>query len=111
MDAIACPKCGRPSWNAALHPGQPCLPCKGTGLPALDDLPEVRDWQQTRVDFHGEKATEVTVTLTDGRTVTCTYTTEDKSAFGGVQFSSRKDIGALTIAKVRSVLAGTADLT
>lgn len=59
---------------------------------------------------HGEKATEVTVRLKDGRTVTGTFTKEDREGFGGVDFQHRKDIPGLMRAKVESVLAGTAEV-
>jgi hypothetical protein len=53
---------------------------------------------------YGETATEVVVYLQDGRTVTGTFTTEQRESFGGVQFQTKKDIARLMIAKVRSVL-------
>lgn len=73
-------------------------------------ISEVTHVDVEKIEVHGESATQVVATLTDGRTVTGTFTTEDKAAFGGVQFSSRKDIGALMESKVRSVLAETADV-
>lgn len=76
----------------------------------LAPFAEVSAVDVDKVEVHGERATQVVVTLNDGRTVTGTFTTEDKAAFGGVEFSSRKDIGGLMASKVRSVLAGTADI-
>lgn len=76
----------------------------------LTSISEVTHVNVEKIDVHGEPATEVVATLEDGRTVTGTFTTEDKAAFGGVEFSSRKDIGALMESKVRSVLAETADV-
>jgi hypothetical protein len=67
--------------------------------------------ETTRTTYHGESATEVTAVLADGRTVTGTFTTEDKAGFGGVQFATRKDVPGLMVAKVRAVLAGTAEAT
>jgi len=58
---------------------------------------------------HGENATRVSAVLSNGQTVEGTFTTTTKSAFGGVQFSAAKDIPALMIAKITSVLAGTSD--
>lgn len=60
-------------------------------------------------DLHGEVATQVMVNMVDGRSITGHFTTEQKSAFGGVVFSQQKDISALMTAKVRSVLKGTAE--
>ena len=59
--------------------------------------------------LHGEAATQVDAQLVDGRLVTGTFTTESKPGFGGVEFAHRKDIPALMTAKIKSVLAGTAD--
>lgn len=55
-------------------------------------------------ELHGESATEVTVFLKDGRTVTGTFTDHPRTGFGGVEFSGPKDITGLMVSKVSSVL-------
>lgn len=75
----------------------------------LEAIPEVARVAIDKVEIHGENATEVVATLHDGRTVTGTFTTEDKAAFGGVQFSSRKNVGALMSSKIQSVVTGSVD--
>jgi hypothetical protein len=72
-------------------------------------LPEVYSVSVKDVYIYGEPATEVIAILETGQYVTGTFTKEDKSAFGGVEFSQRKDPGALMVAKIKSVLKGTAD--
>lgn len=63
----------------------------------------------TVVNEHGIPAQAVVTTLSDGRTVTGIFTVEDKAGFGGVEFTQRKDVAALMISKISSVLRGTAD--
>lgn len=53
---------------------------------------------------YGESAVEVTALLKDGRTVTGTFTDQPRAGFGGVEFSGPKNIPALMIAKIRSVI-------
>jgi len=77
---------------------------------ALGDIPAVDLFTLSETVWHGEAAVEVLVILDDGRTITGTFTTESKAAFGGVVFSQRKDVPRLMRAKVESVLAGTADV-
>lgn len=60
---------------------------------------------------NGQKAVEVTATLTDGRTVTGTFLTEQKASFGGVEFNSIYNVANLMTAKINSVLNGTHDRT
>lgn len=69
------------------------------------------------VELHGQPAIFVRVDL-DARTwpvemqvvsVEGTFTTELKSAFGGVDFAQKKDIPLLMASKVRAVLNGTAE--
>lgn len=60
-------------------------------------------------DLHGQGAVEVRVTLVNGKTVEGKFTTEARPGFGGVEFSSKKDIAALMISKVAAVLRGTAE--
>lgn len=60
-------------------------------------------------DLHGEDATEVKVDLIDGRRVIGTFATESKPGFGGVEFSSTKDIPGLMKAKIKAVLEGKAE--
>lgn len=62
---------------------------------------------KTRV--HGERAVEVEAILSNGKTVTGSFTTDDKAAFGGVEFAGRKDVVGLMISKIKSVLGGTAE--
>lgn len=76
----------------------------------LTSIADVTNVRINKVEVHGERATEVVAVLSDGRTVTGTFTSEDKTAFGGVDFSSRKDVGALMSSKIKSVLAGTSPL-
>lgn len=57
---------------------------------------------------YGEKATEVTVYLSNGKTVTGTFTDHPRSGFGGVDFAGPKDIVGLMVSKVRQVLEGKA---
>lgn len=76
----------------------------------LMDIDEVRKVAVDRnVLYHGAPATEVTVVLADGRTVTGVFTTEDREAFGGVEFSSRKDIPRLMRSKVLAVIEDRAE--
>lgn len=84
---------------------------RGDLADAFMGVPEVKGVRINDDVYHGEAAVVVTVTLTDGRTVTGTYTTEPKEGFGGVEFSRRKDIPTLMVGKVASVLAGTAEGT
>jgi hypothetical protein len=77
---------------------------------ALGDLTGVDLFTLNETVWHGETAVEVMVVLDDGRTITGTFTTESKAAFGGVEFSQRKDVPRLMRAKVESVLAGKAEL-
>lgn len=65
----------------------------------------------TKTEMYGEKATSVVVNLATGQTVTGTFTTEAKPGFGGVEFSSQKDIAGLMVAKIESVLEGKHDRT
>lgn len=77
---------------------------------ALGDIGAVDLFTLQETVWHGETAVEVTVILDDGRTVTGTFTTGDKSGFGGVVFSQRKDVPRLMRAKVEAVLRGTAEV-
>ena len=61
------------------------------------------------IDFHGQSATRVTAELENGKTVEGTFTDEPRGSFGGVQFSGPKDITALMIAKIISVLHGVTE--
>jgi hypothetical protein len=82
-----------------------------TDLTGLRTMPEVLAVATEPVDYHGERAIRVKALLEDGRAVEGTFTTQDKDSFGGVEFSSRKDIDALMVSKVRAVLEGKADLS
>lgn len=62
-----------------------------------------------KTKIHGERAVQVIAYLDDGKTVTGTFTTEDKAAFGGVEFAGRKDVVHLMVKKIESVLGGTAE--
>lgn len=59
--------------------------------------------------LHGEDAVEVMVTLFNGAVLTGTFTKHPRAAFGGVEFAGPKDIAGLMIAKIESVLRGTAE--
>jgi hypothetical protein len=59
--------------------------------------------------YHGEKAVQVRAELTNRKIVEGIFTTDDKDSFGGVEFNSRKDVVALMVHKIRSVLNGTAE--
>lgn len=76
---------------------------------AFYGISEIVGMDIDQVEVHGEDATKVTVLLDDGRTVIGTFTKEDKAAFGGVQFSSRKDIPGLMKSKVLAILDGVAE--
>lgn len=78
---------------------------------AMREIDEVIRWMVDRTTVHGEGAIAVTAWLDDGRSVYGSFTTVEKDAFGGVQFAQRKDIPRLMTSKIRSVLAGTADVT
>lgn len=80
-------------------------------LEKFKDVDEVVGWDIDDVDYHGEKAKQVTVVLKGGTKVGGIFTVEDKDGFGGVEFTSRKDVAGLMASKVRSVLAGTAEAT
>lgn len=60
-------------------------------------------------ELHGEEAIDVLVNLYDGRWVAGSFTSHPRQGFGGVEFAGPKDIPALMIAKVESVLKGTAE--
>ena len=60
-------------------------------------------------NLHGEKATKVVATLSDGRTVEGLFTSHPRAGFGGVDFAGPKDIVGLMISKIKSVLGGTAE--
>lgn len=63
----------------------------------------------TKTKIHGERAIQVIAYLHEGKTVTGTFTTEEKAAFGGVVFAGRKDVVGLMVAKIDQVLRGTAE--
>jgi len=80
----------------------------------LDDIfaytPEVRSIAVDKhADLNGQSAVEVTVFLED-RYVTGTFATERPGSFGGIDFSSEKNVPSLMYAKVRSVLDGKSEL-
>lgn len=75
------------------------------------NIPEVLRWTTDRnAEHHGEKATRVTVFLEGGWTIEGMFTANPRGGFGGVTFSEKKDIPALMRSKIRSVLAGTAEV-
>lgn len=84
---------------------------------AVKDIPGVKTTSIRRdVELNGEKAIQARVVIEQEHdsaqwAVVGTFSTQDKDSFGGVDFSLRKDIPGLMASKVRSVLAGTADLT
>lgn len=61
-------------------------------------------------NLHGEAAVAVEVTLADGRTVEGTFTKEARAGFGGLAGAGPKPVTELMIAKVQSVLDGTAEV-
>lgn len=61
------------------------------------------------LEINGEPTTRVFAVLANGQTVQGDFATESKSGFGGVEFNTKKDIGGLMIAKIKSVLRGTAE--
>lgn len=74
----------------------------------IENFPErISTIRVEKSDLHGEDATEVTVNLIDGRTLTGTFAKHPRSGFGGIQFSGPKDIVALMTAKIQSVLEGS----
>jgi hypothetical protein len=59
--------------------------------------------------LHGEDAISVHVGLINGKTVDGIFTTQPRANFGGVEFSGPKDVVGLMVAKIESVLRGTAE--
>ncbi len=62
-----------------------------------------------QADLHGQDAVMVKVILVTGDYIVGTFTTENKSGFGGVEFSQKKDVVKLMVSKIKAVLEGKAD--
>lgn len=79
----------------------------------IESLPDVISTIQIDKDaeVHGEPATIVKVALLNGKVVEGSFTKESRSGFGGVEFHQTKDIAALMIHKIRSVMNGTAEIS
>lgn len=74
------------------------------GIPQVEEVMVKKD-----AFLHGQEATEVEALLEDGRSVIGTFTDGDNTEFGGIDFEQRKNIGALMVSKIKSVLEGTAE--
>ena len=72
-----------------------------------DDLESVR--VNKNVELNGEDATEVEAVFKNGTVLTGTFTTNDKKAFGGVEFSQQKDIPGLMKSKIQAIKDGKAE--
>jgi hypothetical protein len=61
------------------------------------------------VTLNGQKAVQVKAVLTNNKIVEGIFAQEERPSFGGVDFSTRYDVVALMVHKIRSVLDGTAE--
>lgn len=74
-------------------------------FPGLVDTVQV----DKKADLYGQSAVKVEVALVSGKLIEGKFTTEARPGFGGVEFSSKKDIAGLMISKIRSVMIGAAE--